>query len=110
MKAQTSKDRGYLTISLLNNKITVQTMKDLMSSKGLTNKKINKIIIGLDQDVSYIFEARKFLNKHRYNKDELKEIKHHTKKLKALFLNKSFEPNFLIAWSTNSCCLVFNIV
>jgi len=95
MKAQTSKERGYLTISFLNNKKTVKMMKDLMSSKGLTDKKIQKIIIGLDQDVSYIFEARKFLNKHRYNKDELKEIKHHTKKLKALFLNKSFEPNFL---------------
>ena len=70
-------------------------MKDLMSSKGLTDKKIQKIITGLDQDVSYIFEARKFLNKHRYNKDELKEIKHHAKKLKNLFLNKSFDPNFL---------------
>ena len=64
-------------------------MQDLMSSKGLTDKKIQKIITGLDQDVSYIFEARKFLNKHRYNKNELEEIKHHAKKLKALFLNKS---------------------
>ena len=95
MKTLTSKERGYLTISFLNNKKTVKTMKDLMSSKGLTDKKIQKIITGLDQDVSYIFEARKFLNKHRYNKDELKEIKHHAKKLKNLFLNKSFDPNFL---------------
>ena len=95
MKTITSKERGYLTISFLNNQKTVKTMKNLMSSKGLTDKKIQKIITGLDQDVSYIFEARKFLNKHRYNKDELKEIKHHAKKLKALFLNKSFDPNFL---------------
>ena len=95
MKTLTSKERGYLTISFLNNQKTVKTMKDLMLSKGLTDKKIQKIIAGLDQDVSYIFEARKFLNKNRYNKDELKEIKHHIKKLKALFLNKSFEPNFL---------------
>ena len=95
MKTLTSKERGYLTISFLNNKKTVKTMKDLMSSKGLTDKKIQKIITGLDQDISYIFEARKFLNKHRYNKNELEEIKHHAKKLKALFLNKSFDPNFL---------------
>ena len=95
MKTLTSKERGYLTISFLNNQKTVKTMKDLMSSKGLTDKKIQKIITGLEQDVSYIFEARKFLNKHRYNKDELKEIKHHAKKLKNLFLNKSFDPNFL---------------
>ena len=95
MKTLTSKERGYLTISFLNNQKTVKTMKDLMSSKGLTDNKIQKIITGLDQDVSYIFEARKFLNKHRYNKNELEEIKHHAKKLKALFLNKSFDPNFL---------------
>ena len=95
MKSQVSKERGYINISFLNNQKTVKMMQDLMSSKGLTDKKIQKIITGLDQDVSYIFEARKFLNKHRYNKNELEEIKHHAKKLKALFLNKSFDPNFL---------------
>ena len=95
MKSQVSKERGYINISFLNNQKIVKMMQDLMSSKGLTDKKIQKIITGLDQDVSYIFEARKFLNKHRYNKNELEEIKHHAKKLKALFLNKSFDPNFL---------------
>ena len=95
MKSQVSKERGYINISFLNNQKIVKMMQDLMSSKGLTDKKIQKIITGLDQDVSYIFEARKFLNKHRYNKNELEEIKHHAKKLKALFLNKSFDRNFL---------------
>jgi len=95
MKSQVSKERGYINISFLNNQKIVKMMQDLMSSKGLTDKKIQKIITGLDKDVSYIFEARKFLNKHRYNKNELEEIKHHAKKLKALFLNKSFDPNFL---------------
>ena len=95
MKSQVSKERGYINISFLNNQKIVKMMQDLMSSKGLTDKKIQKIITRLDQDVSYIFEARKFLNKHRYNKNELEEIKHHAKKLKALFLNKSFDPNFL---------------
>ena len=87
-------ERGYSFDPMTADESTVHKISIHLSKSGLQEATVIKVINTVSVDLKKIFKSQRYVEKPRYNKNELHQIKTYAQKLKDIFLNKNYEKMF----------------